>query len=169
MLSRETGRVMAGWQVHRGRPGPDLVEEVVGPQAGLPAGFVAVEGGHDPALGEPAADRVQQLHLGVSEVQVVDDADAGGEGGLLGIAVSPDYARDGLVYAYYTTATDNRISRFRLGERPVPIVTGIPVSGIHNGGRLAFGPDGMLYAGPATPASEVGPRIVPASGARCCA
>ncbi len=83
----------------------------------------------------------------VSEVQVVDDADAGGEGGLLGITVSPDYARDGLVYAYYTTATDNRISRFRLGERPVPIVTGIPVSGIHNGGRLAVGPDGMLYAG----------------------
>lgn len=83
----------------------------------------------------------------VSEVQVVDDADAGGEGGLLGIAVSPDYVRDGLVYAHYTTATDNRISRFRLGERPVPIVTGVPVSGIHNGGRLAFGPDGMLYAG----------------------
>ncbi len=83
----------------------------------------------------------------VSEVQVADDADAGREGGLLGIAVSPDYVRDGLVYAHYTTATDNRISRFRLHERPVPIVTGVLVSGIHNGGRLAFGPDGMLYAG----------------------
>ena len=61
--------------------------------------------------------------------------------------MSPTYAQDNLVCAYYTTTEDNRISRFRLGERPEPIVTGIPVSGIHNGGRLAFGPDGMLYAG----------------------
>lgn len=81
------------------------------------------------------------------EVDVVEEADAGGEGGLLGLAVSPDYRRDQLVYAYYTTARDNRIARFRLGQPPEVIVSGIPVSGIHNGGRLAFGPDGMLYAG----------------------
>jgi glucose/arabinose dehydrogenase len=78
---------------------------------------------------------------------VVEEADARGEGGLLGLATSPDYARDGLVYAYYTTGRDNRIARFRLGQPPQVIVSGIPVSGIHNGGRLAFGPDGMLYAG----------------------
>lgn len=83
----------------------------------------------------------------VHTVQRMSEADSSGEGGLLGIAVSPDYARDRLVYAYYTTASDNRIARFRLGERPQPIVTGIPVSGIHNGGRIAFGPDGYLYAG----------------------
>jgi len=74
---------------------------------------------------------------------------ASGEGGLLGVAVSAHFASDGLVYAYHTAASDNRIVRFRLDalERPQPIVTGIPVSGIHNGGRLVFGPDGMLYAG----------------------
>jgi len=83
----------------------------------------------------------------VREVDVVEEADSGGEGGLLGIAVSPTYAEDQLVYAYYTSNEDNRIARFRLGQRPQPIVTGIPVSGIHNGGRLVFGPDGMLYAG----------------------
>jgi len=83
----------------------------------------------------------------VRELDVVEEADSGGEGGLLGIAVSPTYATDQLVYAYYTTGEDNRIARFRLGETPEPIVTGIPVSGIHNGGRLVFGPDGMLYAG----------------------
>jgi len=74
---------------------------------------------------------------------------SGGEGGLLGLAASPRFAADGLVYAYHTSSSDNRIVRFRLDslDRPAPILTGIPVSGIHNGGRLAFGPDGMLYAG----------------------
>ena len=46
-----------------------------------------------------------------------------------------------------TTARDNRIVRFRLGGRPRAIVTGIRRGVIHNGGRIAFGPDGKLYAG----------------------
>jgi glucose/arabinose dehydrogenase len=66
---------------------------------------------------------------------------------LLGIALSPNYATDNWVYAYYSTQTDNRIVRFHLKETPQPILTGLPVSTNHNGGRLAFGPDGMLYAG----------------------
>jgi glucose/arabinose dehydrogenase len=82
-----------------------------------------------------------------AEVQRLTEVDGGGEGGLLGIAVSPTFARDQLVYVYYTTGEDNRIARLRLGQSPQPIVTGIPRSGIHNGGRLAFGPDGHLYAG----------------------
>jgi glucose/arabinose dehydrogenase len=68
-----------------------------------------------------------------------------GEGGSLGLAVSPDYERDGYVYAYYTTDIDNRVVRFRLGEEPDPILTGIPFNSYHDGGRIAFGPDGMLY------------------------
>ncbi|MFF6837195.1 PQQ-dependent sugar dehydrogenase [Streptomyces tanashiensis] len=73
----------------------------------------------------------------------------GGEGGLLGLAV-----RDGWVYAYLTAASDNRIVRMRYGggegDRlgpPEPVLTGIPKGFVHNGGRIAFGPDGMLYAG----------------------
>lgn len=68
-----------------------------------------------------------------------------GEGGLLGVALSPDYREDGLVYVYRTTAEDNRVLRLRLGEDPEPILTGIPANSYHNGGRIAFGPDGMLY------------------------
>ncbi|MEU3606325.1 PQQ-dependent sugar dehydrogenase [Streptomyces sp. NPDC035033] len=73
----------------------------------------------------------------------------GGEGGLMGLAV-----RDGWVYAYLTAASDNRIVRMRYdggdGDRlgpPRPVLTGIPKGTVHNGGRIAFGPDGMLYAG----------------------
>jgi len=80
-------------------------------------------------------------------VQRLSEVDGDGEGGLLGIAVAPTYARDQLVYVYYSTAEDNRIARMGLGQPPQPIVTGIPRSGIHNGGRLVFGPDGYLYAG----------------------
>jgi glucose/arabinose dehydrogenase len=70
-----------------------------------------------------------------------------GEGGLLGLAVSPDYASDKLVYAYFTSDSDNRIVRFRLGGQLAPILTGLRSGEIHDGGRIAFGPDGKLYAG----------------------
>jgi len=83
----------------------------------------------------------------VSEVQRIAGARPGGEGGLLGVAVSPTYTEDRWIYLYYTAADDNRIVRLRLGEQPETVLTGIPRAGNHNGGRIAFGPDGMLYAG----------------------
>jgi len=87
----------------------------------------------------------------VSTVGTVPGVEPSGEGGLLGVAVSRSFGRDRLVYLYFSTATDNRIVRFRYldgGIGPLdPVVTGIPRAAVHNGGRLAFGPDGMLWAG----------------------
>ncbi|WP_179166790.1 PQQ-dependent sugar dehydrogenase [Streptomyces sp. CB03238] len=79
-----------------------------------------------------------------------------GEGGLMGLALSPSYASDRLVYAYFTTESDNRIARMLYDEKkpagqqlgaPDTVLRGIPKGTIHNGGRIAFGPDKMLYAG----------------------
>jgi glucose/arabinose dehydrogenase len=87
----------------------------------------------------------------VRTVGTVPGVDPGGEGGLMGLAVARDFARAPWVYAYFTATDDNRIVRMRYeGGRlgaPQMLVTGIPKAGIHNGGRLVFGPDGMLYAG----------------------
>lgn len=85
------------------------------------------------------------------EAGVIADADGEGEGGLLGLALD----EGGALYAYMTTSSDNRIQRFelrgepgslRLGE-PETIIDGLPNARTHNGGRIAFGPDGMLYVG----------------------
>ena len=75
-----------------------------------------------------------------------------GEGGLLGLAVPAGDAA--WLYAYFTAASDNRIVRFPLEGAPGSyslgpgdeILTGIAKAGNHNGGRIAFGPDGALYA-----------------------
>ena len=84
-----------------------------------------------------------------SEVGEVAQAQAEGEAGLLGVAVSPSYAQDKRVFFYATAETDNRVLRTtfdngRLGELK-PILTGIPKAFNHDGGRMIFGPDRMLY------------------------
>ncbi|MGY1497345.1 PQQ-dependent sugar dehydrogenase [Streptomyces sp. QTS52] len=91
-----------------------------------------------------------------TEVGEVPGVSPAGEGGLLGLALSPDFASDHMVYAYFTTESDNRIARMLYEEEkpageqlgaPNTVFRGIPKGYIHNGGRIAFGPDRMLYAG----------------------
>ncbi len=74
---------------------------------------------------------------------------SGGEGGLLSLALHPNFRRNRWVYAFMTTASDNRVVRFkfvngRIGE-PRVVKKGIPKSLHHNGGGLAFGRSGLLY------------------------
>ncbi len=85
----------------------------------------------------------------VSLLGTVDDVAPQGEAGLLGVAVSPDFETDRTLFLYLTTDTDNRVVRAevdgdRLGRTTV-VLDGIPAGFIHDGGRIAFGPDGQLY------------------------
>lgn len=81
---------------------------------------------------------------------------SGGERGLLGIAFDPNFATNNFVYLYYTTAVGgahNRISRFTANgdvalagsELILVELEALSAASNHNGGALAFGPDGKLY------------------------
>ncbi|WP_345761960.1 PQQ-dependent sugar dehydrogenase [Diaminobutyricibacter sp. McL0608] len=91
---------------------------------------------------------------GLRTVGTVPGVAPTGEGGLLGLAV-PEHAATAFswLYVYLTTSTDNRVirmplngvsGRYSLGE-PQNVIVGIPKASNHDGGRIAFGPDGMLY------------------------
>ena len=81
----------------------------------------------------------------VPTVRTLAGISTAGGGGLLDLAVSPDYAEDNLVYAYLTTGTDNRVVDFTLRGPVTPVLTGIPRGTSDNAGRIAFGADGDLY------------------------
>jgi glucose/arabinose dehydrogenase len=99
---------------------------------------------------------VRNGELHPSPVATIDVTDAG-EGGLLGIAAHPDFANNRLFYVYYTVYQNgspvNRVERWQLSPDSLSaapdriIIDDIPVAQYHNGGRLRFGPDGMLYIG----------------------
>jgi len=130
---------------------PDLERaEVMAQGIDVPWGLGFLPNG-DALIAERDTGRVLRLTPGAGdarEVFEVPGVAARGEGGLLGLAVSPDFARDNLVYVYFTSAQDNRIGRFRLDGGSLEVIfDGIASAGFHNGGRIAFGPDGFLYAG----------------------
>ena len=114
-----------------------------------PTGLAPLPDGTSALVGERTTGRILKVAAGTKPVVVttISGIDAKGGGGLLGVAVSPSYVEDGLIYAYVTTSTDNRVIRIAPGDVPKPILTGIPKGPSNNGGGLAFTPDGVLYIG----------------------
>jgi glucose/arabinose dehydrogenase len=141
-----------------GRQGQvDVQVEEVATGLEVPWGMVFLPGGDLLVTERPGRVRlVRGGQLQAQPVATIDTA-ASGEGGLLGIVAHPDFAANRLFYLYYTTASRgaavNRVERWQLSpdgrsaaaERV--IVDNIPAARFHNGGRLRFGPDGMLYIG----------------------
>ncbi|AEV88263.1 glucose sorbosone dehydrogenase [Actinoplanes sp. SE50] len=132
---------------------PDVVATVLAKGLDVPWGIAFLPDG-SALVTERDTGRILKVGPGsdadglkVAEAARLPEVRASGDGGLLGIAISPKYASDKTVFVYYSTATDNRIGRLVLGKPLEPILTGIPRSAQQNGGALAFGPDGFLYAG----------------------
>ncbi|QIK63368.1 PQQ-dependent sugar dehydrogenase [Leucobacter viscericola] len=119
--------------------------------ANLEAPWSIVFHGETPLVSERDTARILELDTNgkAREVATIKGVVAAGEGGLLGIAT-----RDNFLYAYSTAQAGNRIERYRLSGEPGELRLGpaeslleaIPAASNHNGGRIAFGPDGMLYA-----------------------
>ncbi|MBZ4411890.1 PQQ-dependent sugar dehydrogenase [Myxococcus sp. XM-1-1-1] len=152
--SQDCVRVADDW-------GPDgtvpITVDVVAEGLEVPWGIAWLPGGD--ALVTERPGRIRLLKAGALQPQPVATVriTRAAEGGLLGIAAHPDFTTNRQFYVYVTTDAggqdENRIERWTLSEDHTTatfdhVVFGnIPSATYHDGGRLRFGPDGMLYAG----------------------
>lgn len=136
-------------------PAPAAAAAIAGtPQpvaTGLNAPWSVVFRDGTPLVSERNSGQVLELSPEGSarSIGTVQGVAARGESGLLGLAVSSQ----GDLYVYSTAADGNRVQRFPVNGEPGSLSLGqpdtllerIPSASIHDGGRIAFGPDGMLY------------------------
>jgi glucose/arabinose dehydrogenase len=135
---------------HSRTPDLNAVPDVIATDIQMPWGMAFLPGG-DALITERQTSRVLRIGPGREPefVRTIPDVYIpGGDGGLLGLDLSPRFARDKLVYVYYTAVGgESRIARFKLGsDEPLEIILAFTRGENHSGGRLKFGPDGMLYA-----------------------
>lgn len=134
-----------------GQSAPDGPTTVVADGLEAPWSVVRTGDGAEALISERDSARVLELTADgtVREAGTVAGVRHGGEGGLLGLAL-----HQGDLFVYSTAEDGNRVQRFSLsgepgsvtlGDDPVTILDGLPANTFHDGGRIAFGPDDMLY------------------------
>ena len=108
----------------------------------------------DVLISERTGTLLRQKKDGERTVIHDEDVVARGEGGLLGIALHPEFTSNNYVYLYFSAnrpegGTENRVERYTLVDdslkNKTTIIDAIPGAAFHDGGRIAFGPDGYLY------------------------
>lgn len=131
--------------------------EVVAEGLLMPVGLSWTPDGRKLFFSEVKGGRIRVVVDGVLQADpfVTLPVAKGAETGMLGLAVDPAYATNRYVYAYYSDAKQDRNVVLRFEDRDgraggqTEIAKAVSISdagGAHNGGRLAFGPDGKLYA-----------------------
>jgi glucose/arabinose dehydrogenase len=134
-----------------GSSAPEVVETIA---TGLvaPWGLAFLPNGDAVATERDTAKVLQisgEAPYDVTELGTIGEAAPQGEGGLLGVAVSPTFDQDRTLFFYVSSADDNRVVTATLDKGGLsdttPILSGIPLGSIHDGGRIEFGPDGFLY------------------------
>jgi glucose/arabinose dehydrogenase len=102
-------------------------------------------------VGERTTGRIVRVYpqprRPVHTLRTVPGISTVGGGGLLDLALSPNYDEDNLIFAYITTHTDNRVIAFTMKGPITTVLKGIPRGHSDNTGRLAFLPDGSLLVG----------------------
>ncbi len=111
---------------------------------------------NDTILVTERVGKLIQINIETGETKLIQEFEEvreAGEGGLLGLALHPDFINNQKIYVYYTyqikEGLRNRVESFKfindsLSDRQV-IIEGIRGANNHDGGRIAFGPDGYLY------------------------
>lgn len=131
------------------KPGDEHTGSAISVASGLDAPWSIALLGETMLVSERDSGRILELGGGAPrEAGRIEEVTPMGEGGLLGIAVHERY-----LYVYFTAEDGNRLARYRLDGEPgslrlgrgETLRSGIPSARNHNGGRIAFGPDGMLY------------------------
>jgi glucose/arabinose dehydrogenase len=130
--------------------GPATDPNVVATELNQPTGLVVLPDG-TALVAERTTGRIWRVQPVAGKpavlVQRLAGVDGSGDGGLLDLAISPTFGQDGLLYAYLSTATDNRVVHFSLGSPPSVVIAGIPKGRTGNAGRIAFDATGALLTG----------------------
>ena len=132
----------------RARGGPRVTTVASGLEAPWEIAFLP--DGRALVTERPGRVRLLSRAMELQEEPVAEvDVSAVGESGLLGLAVDPRFERNRFVYLYRTTESGNEVLRYRLeGGRlreDARVLEGLAAAPIHDGGRIHFGPDGLLY------------------------
>jgi len=132
------------------RPTPTYSVETYTTGLEIPWDIAFLPGGRALVTERPGQVRLVDRDGTLQSEPVADvPVSARGEGGLLGIALDPDFAQRPFTYLYFTSAAGMKLERWRwTGSalvREATLVATIAAGDVHDSGRIAFGPDGRLY------------------------
>ncbi len=150
LSASDPGGVAPSGAPSSGNAQPQSDPNVVATKLDEPTGLIVLPDG-TALVGERKSGRIYRVVPNGGQpakvVQTLAGVDGSGDGGLMDLAISPSYAEDGLIYAYLSTATDNRVVHFALGSAPSTVISGIPRGTTGNSGRIAFDATGALLTG----------------------